>query len=275
MSMRSSSGVVDVGTARGPGMEVERREVRRPHHLRHLRHAERVGVPSRGERDAHRLDPLGSLLGDALLVDRLRRGTVRVALEIRRPVAERPDDAVAHRAVVLHEVELRLLALAEVDLVRVGDAHHAPLDLELHGGRCHARDPRRSSELRHGIRDREHQPRPAAGHDRARRRHRARRRAAADLLRRLAPTRRHQHPARVGGRARSSAHPRPGRPRSSSTARVRPATRRSRSGSGCSELGYRNVRHYPGGKDEWKDAGLPLEGGRARTPSSPGQRQPG
>jgi rhodanese-related sulfurtransferase len=30
------------------------------------------------------------------------------------------------------------------------------------------------------------------------------------------------------------------------------------------ELGYVNVRHYPGGKDEWKEAGLPLEGGRAR-----------
>lgn len=29
------------------------------------------------------------------------------------------------------------------------------------------------------------------------------------------------------------------------------------------ELGYLNVRHYPGGKDEWKEAGLPLEGGRA------------
>ena len=29
------------------------------------------------------------------------------------------------------------------------------------------------------------------------------------------------------------------------------------------ELGYHNVRHYPGGKDEWKEAGLPLEGGRA------------
>lgn len=28
------------------------------------------------------------------------------------------------------------------------------------------------------------------------------------------------------------------------------------------ELGYRNVRHYSGGKEEWRDAGLPLEGGR-------------
>jgi rhodanese-related sulfurtransferase len=28
------------------------------------------------------------------------------------------------------------------------------------------------------------------------------------------------------------------------------------------ELGYLNVRHYAGGKDEWREAGLPLEGGR-------------
>jgi rhodanese-related sulfurtransferase len=28
------------------------------------------------------------------------------------------------------------------------------------------------------------------------------------------------------------------------------------------ELGYRNVRHYAGGKRDWVEAGLPLEGGR-------------
>jgi rhodanese-related sulfurtransferase len=28
------------------------------------------------------------------------------------------------------------------------------------------------------------------------------------------------------------------------------------------ELGYTNVRHYPGGKRDWVAAGLPLEGGR-------------
>jgi rhodanese-related sulfurtransferase len=27
-------------------------------------------------------------------------------------------------------------------------------------------------------------------------------------------------------------------------------------------LGYRNVSHYAGGKEEWRDGGLPLEGGR-------------
>ena len=33
------------------------------------------------------------------------------------------------------------------------------------------------------------------------------------------------------------------------------------------ELGYTNVRHYPGGKDEWRDRGLPLE--RAGRPFVP------
>jgi rhodanese-related sulfurtransferase len=27
-------------------------------------------------------------------------------------------------------------------------------------------------------------------------------------------------------------------------------------------LGYRNVLHYAGGKDDWREGGLPLEGGR-------------
>jgi rhodanese-related sulfurtransferase len=30
-------------------------------------------------------------------------------------------------------------------------------------------------------------------------------------------------------------------------------------GERLAALGYTNVRHYPGGKDEWKELGLPLE----------------
>ena len=34
------------------------------------------------------------------------------------------------------------------------------------------------------------------------------------------------------------------------------------------DLGYTNVRHYSGGKDEWRDRGLPLErAGRPYTPA--------
>ena len=41
---------------------------------------------------------------------------------------------------------------------------------------------------------------------------------------------------------------------------LRQLGRRSRT-AWC-ELGYRNIRHYAGGVDDWRDAGLPLEGGR-------------
>jgi rhodanese-related sulfurtransferase len=35
------------------------------------------------------------------------------------------------------------------------------------------------------------------------------------------------------------------------------------------ELGYTNVRHYPGGKEEWRGRGLPLErAGRPYVPTS-------
>jgi rhodanese-related sulfurtransferase len=36
------------------------------------------------------------------------------------------------------------------------------------------------------------------------------------------------------------------------------------------ELGYTNVRHYTGGKNEWRDVGLPLE--RAGKPFAQGQQ---
>jgi rhodanese-related sulfurtransferase len=36
------------------------------------------------------------------------------------------------------------------------------------------------------------------------------------------------------------------------------------------ELGYCNVAHYAGGKQEWAAAGLPLEGGRVQGPAATG-----
>jgi rhodanese-related sulfurtransferase len=35
-------------------------------------------------------------------------------------------------------------------------------------------------------------------------------------------------------------------------------------GSRLAELGYRNIRHYVGGKRDWVEGGLPLEGGSVR-----------
>ena len=62
-----------VAPARGPGMEVDDGEVRRPDDLGELGHAELVRVPARREGHARGLHPLRSLLGHALLVDLLAR----------------------------------------------------------------------------------------------------------------------------------------------------------------------------------------------------------
>ena len=78
-------------------MEVDHGEVRGPDHLRELGDAELVGVPAGRERDAGGLDPLRALLGHALLVDLLALDPVREAPQLRRPLAQRPDDSLADR----------------------------------------------------------------------------------------------------------------------------------------------------------------------------------
>ena len=122
---------------RRPRVEVQRAEVRRPDHVGELGDAELVGVPPGGEGDPGGLDPLGTLLGDALLVDRLALGPVRVALELGRPLVEGAHDPVPDREVVVDEVELRLAARREVHLVRVGDLDEALTDLQLDERRRH------------------------------------------------------------------------------------------------------------------------------------------
>ena len=124
-------GLLHVVTTRRPRVEVERRQVHGPDHLGELRHAELVGVPAGGERDARRLDPVRAVLGHALLVDGLALGAVGVALELRRTLVQRPHDAVADGHVVPGEVELRLAPVTEEELVRIRQAYEALPDLEL------------------------------------------------------------------------------------------------------------------------------------------------
>ena len=123
--------VLDVAPPRRPGMEVDRREIGGPRDLRELGDAELVGGAARGEGDGRGLDPVGPVLRHALLVDRLALGAVRVPLQLRRPLVEHPHDALADGEVVLDEVELRLAARAEEDLVRIRHLDGALPDLEL------------------------------------------------------------------------------------------------------------------------------------------------
>ena len=128
---------VDVRAPRGPRVEVDDGEVRAPDDLRDLGHAQLVRVPARGERDTRHLDPVGPLLGHALLVDLLARDPVREAAELRRTLAERAHDAVADGEVVVDEVALRVARVREQHLVRVRDLDDPRADLELDERGCH------------------------------------------------------------------------------------------------------------------------------------------
>ena len=132
--------MLGVAPPRRPRVEVDDGEVRRPDHLCELGHAELVRMSSRRERDARRLDPLGSLLGHALLVDRLPGDAVGEAAQLRRALVQRADDALRHRDVVLGEVPLRLLRLGEEHLVGVRQLDDPLPHLELdERARHHAR----------------------------------------------------------------------------------------------------------------------------------------
>src|SRR5206468_8833534 len=105
--------------------------------VRNLGHAELVGVSAGRERHPRSLDPLGTLLGHALLPDHLAADARGLALELARALVERAHDAVADRDEVPDEVELRLAARGEVDLVRARDLDRAAADLQLDEGRRH------------------------------------------------------------------------------------------------------------------------------------------
>ena len=127
-----------VGASRRPRAELERREVRRPDDVRDLGDAELVGVPARRERDARGLDPVGPALRHALLPDHLAADALRLPLQLAGALVERAHDAVADGDEVADEVELRLAARREVDLVRVRDLDDPAADLELDERRRHA-----------------------------------------------------------------------------------------------------------------------------------------
>ena len=129
--------MLGIGPPRRPGVEVDHGEVRRPDDLRELRHAELVGVSAGGKGDARSLDPLGALLGHALLVDLLAFDPVREAAQLGRPLAQRPHDPVPDRDVVVDEVALRVPGARKEHLVRVRHLDDALPDLELDERRRH------------------------------------------------------------------------------------------------------------------------------------------
>ena len=119
-------------------MEHDRAEIGRPRDRGDLGHAQLVGVTPGREGDPCRLEPFGVVRWRPLLVDRLALDAVGEPLHRARPLEQRLHDAGPYRDVVVDQVKLGLAMRREVDLVGVGDAHGASLDLELdRRGRSH------------------------------------------------------------------------------------------------------------------------------------------
>lgn len=129
--------VVHVLGPHGVRVEVDAAEVDHPRELRHVAHDDLVCVASGREPERRHLDPVGSLRGRALLVERLLLDAVREALEEHRAPADAAHRAVGDGDVVADEVELGQPELREEDLRRVGDRDLTSRELEHLGLRIH------------------------------------------------------------------------------------------------------------------------------------------
>ena len=123
-------GVVEVVGAHRVRVEVDAAEVDDPGEPRRVVEDDLVGGPARRERQLGGPDPVRPVVRRPLLEEGLAGGAVDEALQRHRPAADAAQRAVGDREVVLHEVELRVARLREVDLGRVGDRDLAAADPE-------------------------------------------------------------------------------------------------------------------------------------------------
>ena len=140
--------MVEVVGADGMGVEVDAAEVDDPGQGRGVVDHDLVGGPPGRERQLGGADPVGRVVGRALLEERLLRDAVDEALERHRPAADAGQRAVGDGEVVLDEVELGVAGVWEVDLLRVRDRDLATVDLEDLLGRRHDRHdtPRQATD---------------------------------------------------------------------------------------------------------------------------------
>ena len=126
-------GQLGVGPARVPGVELHGGHLHRPQHAGQFGDAQFVGVPAVA-REVHPdgLHPRRRAVRDPLLVHLLAGHAGREPVQHAGPLAQRPDDAVAHRQVVAGQVQLGLAPGREVHPVRVGDPHRPVPDLEFY-----------------------------------------------------------------------------------------------------------------------------------------------
>ena len=124
-------GLLGVGPAAVPRVELDGAHLHRPDDVGEPGHAQLVGVQAvAGEVQPHRLDPRRRPARQPLLVHLVAGDAVGEAVQHARPLAQRVDDAVADREVVVDEVELGLAPGGEVDPLGARDPHVEAVDVE-------------------------------------------------------------------------------------------------------------------------------------------------
>ena len=123
-------GHLEVGEPVRPHVEPEAPLVHAPQQVAEVGGHQGVARGAVGRGDDGGREPVGRRLGHPLLEERLAARALRVALEEHRAVAHRLHERALDGPVVLDEVELRLAALAEEDLVGMGDRHRVPPGLD-------------------------------------------------------------------------------------------------------------------------------------------------
>ena len=130
-------GVVDVGGADGPGVEVDAAEVGDPGEVCGVIDDHEVGGAAAGEGDVGGLDAGGQVGGRALLEERLFGNAVDEALEDHRAVSDAAEGALGDGEVVADEVQLGITGGREVHLAGVGDRNLAAGSFDGYGAVRH------------------------------------------------------------------------------------------------------------------------------------------
>ena len=125
-------GMIDIRSPYGPRVEIDAAEVDGPHDVGNVDGAELARDSSAREGDGDGLQPVGLAVRYALLEEELSGGAVGVPLQHGGPGLDTAQRALAHREVVLDEVELGLAPLRKEDLLRIRYAHGVPIDVEVH-----------------------------------------------------------------------------------------------------------------------------------------------
>jgi len=112
-------GVVGVGRQVGPHVQADAAEVHGPHDVGDVGRNQRLRGRAVGRLHGGGLQPVGRVLGHALLEERRSAGPVRVALHQHRAATEGTHQRLLDRQVVVGEIELGLATLREERLRRI------------------------------------------------------------------------------------------------------------------------------------------------------------